>query len=68
MLKKASPPLPMSSSVSSDAHGPLRSAATVIPPVLVSANPSTEVMMVQSLGSTVVQPRLSGDYWRGDIF
>ena len=44
-----------------------------VPPqvTIVSANPSTEVMMVRSLGSTVVQPRLSGDdvlYWRSDIF
>ena len=44
-----------------------------VPPqvTIVSANPSTEVMMVRSLGSTVLQPRLSRDdvlYWRGDIF
>ena len=38
---------------------------------IVSATPSTEVMMVRSIGSTVVRPRLSGDdvlYWRSDIF
>ncbi len=38
---------------------------------IVSATPSTHVMMVRSLGATVIQPRLSGDdvlYWRGDIF
>jgi hypothetical protein len=32
---------------------------------------STDVLMVRSLGSMVVQPRLSGDdllYWRSDIF
>jgi GNAT superfamily N-acetyltransferase len=44
-----------------------------VPPqvTIVSANPSTDVMMVRSLGSTVLQPRLSRDdvlYWRGDIF
>jgi hypothetical protein len=44
-----------------------------VPPqvTIMSANPSTEVMMVRSLGATVVQPRLSGDrvlYWRGDLF
>ena len=36
-----------------------------------SANPSTEVTMLRSLGSTVLQPRRSRDnvlYWRGDIF
>lgn len=43
-----------------------------VPPqvTIVSAKPSTDVLMVRSLGSTV-QPRLSGDdvlYWRGDIF
>lgn len=47
--------------------------AGFVPPqvTIVSANPSTEVMMVRSLGSTVLQPRLSHDdvlYWRGDIF
>jgi predicted N-acetyltransferase YhbS len=44
-----------------------------VPPqvTIVSANPSTEVMMVRALGSTVLQPRLSRDdvlYWRSDIF
>ena len=44
-----------------------------VPPqvTIASANPSTEVMMLRSLGSTVLQPRLSRDdvlYWRGDIF
>lgn len=44
-----------------------------VPPqvTIVSAKPSTEVMMVRSLGSTVVRPPLSGDdvlYWRSDIF
>ena len=44
-----------------------------VPPqvTIVSARPSTEVMMVRFLGSTVVRPRLSGDdvlYWRSDIF
>ncbi len=44
-----------------------------VPPqvTIVSAKPSKEVMMVRSLGSTVVRPRLSGDdvlYWRSDIF
>ena len=37
---------------------------------IVSAKPSTKVLMVRSLGSPV-QPRLSGDdvlYWRSDIF
>ena len=43
-----------------------------VPPQVtnVSAKPSTEVLMVRSLGS-MVQPRLSGDdvlYWRSDIF
>jgi hypothetical protein len=43
-----------------------------VPPqvTIVSAKPSTEVLMVRSLGS-LVQPRLSGDdvlYWRSDIF
>jgi hypothetical protein len=43
-----------------------------VPPqvTIVSAKPSTEVLMVRSLGS-MVQPRLSGDdvlYWRSDIF
>jgi hypothetical protein len=38
---------------------------------IVSAKPSTEVLLVRPLGSMVVQPRLSGDdvlYWRSDIF
>jgi hypothetical protein len=44
-----------------------------VPPqvTIVSTRSSTSVLMVRSLGSTVVQPRLSGDdvlYWRGDIF
>jgi hypothetical protein len=37
----------------------------------VSAKPSTYVMMVRALGSTVIEPRLSGDdvlYWPSDIF
>jgi hypothetical protein len=43
-----------------------------VPPqvTIVSAKPSTEVMMVRSLGMTEVHPRLSGDdvlYWRSDI-
>ena len=43
-----------------------------VPPqvTIVSATPSTEVMMLRSLG-TAVHPRLSGDdvlYWRSDIF
>jgi hypothetical protein len=43
-----------------------------VPPqvTIVSAKPSTEVLMVRSLGS-LVQPRLSADdvlYWRSDIF
>jgi hypothetical protein len=44
-----------------------------VPPqvTIVSAKPSTDVLMVRSLGSMVVQPPLSGDdvlYWRSDIF
>jgi hypothetical protein len=44
-----------------------------VPPqvTIVSARPSTERLMVKSIGSTVVQPRLSDDdvlYWRSDIF
>jgi hypothetical protein len=44
-----------------------------VPPqvTIVSANPSTEAMMVRSLGAAVVHPRLSSDgvlYWRGDVF
>ena len=44
-----------------------------VPPqiTIVSAKPSTPALMVRSLGSTVVQPPLSGGdvlYWRSDIF
>jgi hypothetical protein len=44
-----------------------------VPPqvTILSAKPSTDVMMVRPLATTVVQPRLSGDdvlYWRSDIF
>ena len=44
-----------------------------VPPqvTIVSAKPSTEVMMVRHLGTTEVHPRLSGDdvlYWRSDTF
>jgi hypothetical protein len=44
-----------------------------VPPqvTIVSEKPSTQVMMVKRLGSTVIEPRLSGDdilYWRSDIF
>ena len=44
-----------------------------LPPqvTIVSAKPSTEVMMIRALGTTVVQPPLSGNdviYWRSDIF
>ena len=44
-----------------------------VPPqvTIVSAKPSTEVLMVRSLGSMVIQQGLSGDdvlYWRSDIF
>jgi hypothetical protein len=47
--------------------------AGFVPPqvTIVSAQPSTEVPIVRSLGSTAASPRLSGDevlYWRGDIF
>jgi len=47
--------------------------AGFVPPqvTIVSAKPPTEVLMVRSLGSTVVQPRLSAAdvlYWRSDIF
>ena len=43
-----------------------------VPPqvTIVSTKPSTDVLMVRSLGSTVLQPRLSGAdvlYWRSDI-
>jgi hypothetical protein len=44
-----------------------------VPPqvTILSTKPSTDALMVRSLGSTVVQPLLSGDdvlYWRSDIF
>jgi hypothetical protein len=44
-----------------------------VPPqvTIVSAKPSTDLMMVRPLGKTEVHPRLSGDdvlYWRSDIF
>jgi predicted N-acetyltransferase YhbS len=44
-----------------------------VPPqvTIVSAKPSTEVMMLRPLGTTEVHPRLSGGdvlYWRSDIF
>jgi hypothetical protein len=44
-----------------------------VPPqvTIVSATPSTEVMMMRSLGTTEVDPQLSGEdvlYWRSDIF
>jgi hypothetical protein len=44
-----------------------------VPPqvTIVSAKPSTEVMMLRPLGTTEVHPRLSGDdvlYWWSDIF
>jgi hypothetical protein len=44
-----------------------------VPPqvTIVSAKPSSEVMMLRPLGTTEVHPRLSGDdvlYWRSDIF
>jgi hypothetical protein len=44
-----------------------------VPPqvTIVSEKPSTQVMMVQALGRTVVQPRLFADdvlYWLGDMF
>lgn len=47
--------------------------AALVPPevTILSAKPSTEVMMVRSLGKTEVHPRLSRDdvlYWRGDVF
>jgi len=43
-----------------------------VPPqvTIVSAKPSSEVMMLRPLGTTEVHPRLSGDdvlYWRSDI-
>ena len=44
-----------------------------VPPqvTIVSATPSTDVLMLRSLGSSAIQPRLSGDdvlYWRSDVF
>ena len=47
--------------------------AGFVPPqvTIVSAKPSTEVLMVRSLASTAESPRLSGEdvlYWRSDIF
>jgi GNAT superfamily N-acetyltransferase len=44
-----------------------------VPPqvTIVSAKRSTEVLIVRSLGSSMIEPRLSGDdvlYWRADIF
>ena len=44
-----------------------------VPPqvTIVSAKPSTEVVMVRSLGSTVLEPRLSADdvlFWHSDVF
>ena len=44
-----------------------------VPPqvTIVSAKPSTQVLMMRSLRSTAVSPRLSGDevlYWRSDLF
>jgi hypothetical protein len=47
--------------------------AGFVPPqvTIVSAKPPKEMMLVRCLGSTLVQPRLSGDdvlYWRSDIF
>ena len=47
--------------------------AGFVPPqvTIVSSKPPTELLMVRSLGSTVVHPRLPGDdvlYWRSDIF
>ena len=46
--------------------------AGFVPPqvTIVSAKPSTEVMMMRFLGTTELHPRLSGDdvlYWRSDI-
>jgi hypothetical protein len=37
----------------------------------VSAKPSTDVVMVRSLGSSMIQSPLSSDdvlYWRADVF
>jgi GNAT superfamily N-acetyltransferase len=44
-----------------------------VPPqvTIVSAKPSTEVVMVRALGSSMIQSRLSSDdvlYWRADVF
>ena len=44
-----------------------------VPPqvTIVSAKPSTDVMMLRSLGKTELHPRIAGDdvlYWRSDIF
>ena len=44
-----------------------------VPPqvTIVSTKPSTDVLMVRSLGSRALPPQLSGDdvlYWHGDIF
>jgi GNAT superfamily N-acetyltransferase len=44
-----------------------------VPPqvTIVSAKPSTDVLIVRSLGSPMIEPRLSGDdvlYWRADVF
>jgi hypothetical protein len=44
-----------------------------VPPqvTIVSATPSTEAMMMRSLGSSMIQPRLASDdvlYWRADVF
>jgi hypothetical protein len=44
-----------------------------LPPqvTVVSATPSTEIMMVRVLNRTAMPPRLSGDdvlYWRNDVF
>ena len=48
-------------------------AGGFLPPqvTILSAKPSTEVLMVRSLGSTTMSPRLAGEevlYWRSDIF
>ena len=50
-----------------------RLPAGFVPPqvTIVSAKPSVPVMMVRTLGSTVLQPRLSGGdvlYWQSDMF
>ena len=44
-----------------------------VPPqvTIVSAKPSVPVMMVRTLGPTVLQPRLSNEdilYWQSDVF